>query len=482
MGPKHGNQSLQSRGRRLRTLAAIACFLLIAVPAAAENQKAFDWDALTTEAVNLLSSYIKINTVNPPGNELSAARMLKEKFLKDGIPAAVFQPAPGRGIVAARLRGIGKHRKTLILLSHIDVAPANPKEWKVPPFSGQVTDGEIWGRGALDGKGPGVIDLMAMLAIKRARILLDRDIVFIAVGDEQLGGKNGAEWLIQHQLNLYKDAGFVLNEGGGLRTDKAGHLFYDVAITEKSPLWLGLTATGSAGEGDAPPQQTAVTRLVTALAKLADYQMPFKVLPVVQDYYHSLATLDQNQPKLLDVRQALMDADFAKQFAAAPDDNAAVRDTLTPTVVNAGFKTDLIPPTAAAQLDCRLLPDEDSNAFIKLIREQINDDKIKVDKLLYVPTLMSPQRSDLMNAIAGLSRRMDKDAPVIPAMLTGFNDSHFFRQRGLVTYGFVPIEMTGREQAMAHGANERIATRTLRSGMQRTVELLRIMGGQLGDQ
>src|SRR5579863_8180206 len=135
-----------------------------------------NWDRVTQEATDLLSKYIQLNTTNPPGNELDAARMLKEKFLTDGIPATTWEPQHGRGIVAARLRGIGKHNKSIILLSHMDVVPANPKEWQMPPFSGLVKNGEIWGRGAIDDKGPGVIELMAMLAIKRAGILLDRDV------------------------------------------------------------------------------------------------------------------------------------------------------------------------------------------------------------------------------------------------------------------------------------------------------------------
>src|SRR5580700_3799373 len=135
------------------------------------------------EATALLSKYIRIDTTNPPGNELGAARMLREKFLADGIPATVWEPAPGRGVVAARLRGIGKHTKAIVLLSHMDVVPANAKQWQVPPFSGEVKDGDIWGRGAIDDKGPGVIEMMAMLAIKRAGILLNRDVIFIATGD-----------------------------------------------------------------------------------------------------------------------------------------------------------------------------------------------------------------------------------------------------------------------------------------------------------
>ena len=139
-----------------------------------------NWDRVTQEATDLLSKYIQINTTNPPGNEIEAARMLKEKFLSDGVPATTWEPQHGRGIVAARLRGIGKHNKSIILLSHMDVVPADPKEWQVPPFAGLVKNGQIWGRGAIDDKGPGVIELMAMLAIKRAGILLNRDVLFIA--------------------------------------------------------------------------------------------------------------------------------------------------------------------------------------------------------------------------------------------------------------------------------------------------------------
>ncbi|HKD68482.1 MAG TPA: M20/M25/M40 family metallo-hydrolase [Candidatus Binataceae bacterium] len=464
--------------RRLWLVAVLTSFLLTAARVRSETPKQFDWDALTRETTDLLSNYIKINTSDPPGNELPAAKMLKEKFLHDGIPAAVFEPAPGRGVIAARLRGTGKNRKALILLSHMDVVPADAKEWSVPPFSGEVKSGQVWGRGTLDDKGPGVVALMAMLAIKRARVLLDRDILFIATGDEEVGGKGGAGWVVDHQPNLYKDAGFVLNEGGGIRTDKAGHVFYSVAITEKSPLWLRLTATGPTGHAASPPAQTAVTRLVAALGKLIAYHSQVKVLPVVQEYFNKLATLDQNQPKLLDLRLALTDADFVKQFVATPRNNAMVRDTLTPTVIDAGYKTNIIPSTASAEIDCRLLPDENPKAFTKVIQETINDDSIKIEQLLSFPTLASPDRSELMNAIATLSRRTDKDAPVIPALLTGFNDSHYFRQRGLVAYGFIPILLTEQEGPMVHGANERIPIKSLRGGLERMVELLRIMGGQ----
>src|ERR1700730_8925999 len=193
----------------------------------------FNWEKLTQEATALLSQYIRIDTTNPPGNELGAARMLRERFLADGIPATVWEPVRGRGVVAARLRGVGKHTKAIVLLSHMDVVPANLKQWQVPPFSGEVKDGHIWGRGAIDDKGPGVIELMAMLAIKRAGILLNRDVIFIATGDEEEGGRNGAGWFVEHERQVYADAGYLLNEGGGIQQTPGHHRVYAVSVTEK---------------------------------------------------------------------------------------------------------------------------------------------------------------------------------------------------------------------------------------------------------
>jgi len=198
--------------------------------------RALDYRKLTDEGATLLSKYIQIDTTNPPGNELPAAKLLREKFLEDGIPATVWEPQPGRGIVAARLHGGGHHTKALVLLSHLDVVPANPHEWQVQPFSGRIKDGAVWGRGALNGKGAGVIELMAMLAVKRSGMLLDRDIVFLATDDEEQGGKNGAGWVMAHQAKLFSDAGYFLNEGGSILQAANGRRFYAVSVTEKTPL------------------------------------------------------------------------------------------------------------------------------------------------------------------------------------------------------------------------------------------------------
>ena len=437
-----------------------------------------NWDKVTQEATDLLSKYIQIDTTNPPGNELGAARMLKEKFLTDGIPATTWEPQHGRGIVAARLRGIGKHNKSIILLSHMDVVPANPKEWEVPPFSGTVKDGKIWGRGSIDDKGPGVIEVMAMLAIKRAGILLNRDVLFVATGDEEEGGRNGAGWFVDHESSVFSDAGFLINEGGGIRAlSDNKRRAYVVSVTEKTPLWLKLTASGPAGHASDPPAETAVVRLVRALDKLSDYKTPIRVIGPVQDYYHTMAELDHGPKQLLDLSAALKQPEFLKKFLSDPGQNARVRDTITPTVLSASQKTNVISETAYAEIDCRLLPGSDPKTVMNEIKKAIGDDTIKIDTILNFPPISSPSRSPLMTAIEGLARVHDK-ASVVPSMIIGFTDSHYFRQKKIVAYGFIPVEVLPAEAKGVHGINERIGVKELADGIQRMVELLKIFGGQ----
>ncbi len=437
-----------------------------------------NWDKVTQEATDLLSKYIQMNTTNPPGNEIEAARMFKEKFLTDGIPATTWEPQHGRGIVAARLRGIGKHNKSIILLSHMDVVPANPKEWQVPPFSGTVKDGKIWGRGAIDDKGPGVIAMMAMFAIKRAGILLNRDVLFVATGDEEEGGKNGAGWFVDHESNVFSDAGFLLNEGGGIHAlTENKRKAYVVSVTEKTPLWLKLTASGPAGHASDPPAETSVTRLVRALEKLSEYKTPVHVIGPVQDYYHSMAMLDHGPKDQLDLATALKDPEFQKKFISDPSQNAQVRDTITPTVLSASQKTNVISETAYAEIDCRLLPGSDSKSVISDIKKAIGDDTIKIDTILNFQPISSPSRSPLMNAIETLARVHDQ-ASVVPSMVIGFTDSHYFRQKKIVSYGFIPIEILPVEGKGIHGVNERVGVKELADGIQRMVQLLKIFGGQ----
>jgi acetylornithine deacetylase/succinyl-diaminopimelate desuccinylase-like protein len=442
----------------------------------APASKAFNWEKLTQEATALLSQYIRMDTTNPPGNELGAARMLREKFLADGIPATVWEPKPGRAVVAARLRGTGKHTKAIVLLSHMDVVPANPKQWQVPPFSGEVKDGDIWGRGAIDDKGPGVIEMMAMLAIKRAGILLNRDVIFIATGDEEEGGRNGAGWFVDHEKQVFADAGFLLNEGGGIAQSPGHHRFYAVSVAEKTPMWLRLTAQGPSGHAAVPPDQTAVTHLTAALSKLIAYRPPVHVIDTVRDYFHALAKLDKGPSEFRNLAVSLRKPAYRNEFLLNPRYSAMVRDTVTPTVLGASQKTNVIAPTAYAEVDCRLLPEADPAEFLDQIRHVIGDDTIKVEVLLNFPAVSSPARSILMNAIEAVAWQDGHDT-VVPTMIAGFTDSHYFRAAGLVAYGFVPVELTTAQEHTVHGVNERIEVKELGNGIRRMVELLRFAGG-----
>jgi acetylornithine deacetylase/succinyl-diaminopimelate desuccinylase-like protein len=434
-----------------------------------------DFGKLAREAAALLSKYIQVDTTDPPGNELPAAKLLREKFLEDGIPATVWEPQPGRGIVAARLHGRGHHTKALLLLSHLDVVTAHPREWAVPPFSGQIKDSAVWGRGALDDKGPGVIELMAMLALKRSGVLLDRDIVFLATGDEEQGGKSGAQWVLAHEPNLLSDAGYFLNEGGLILQATNGRRFYVVSITEKTPLWLKLTAQGPAAQAQAPPEDTSVTRLIRALDRMLAYQPEIRIIDPVRDYFQAIGQLDGGPAEYANLAKALHDdPEFAKKFLANPRNNAFVRDTVTPTKLTGSDETNVIPTTTQAELDVRLLPADNAQEVEHNLIKVLDDKNVKVETILNFPSASSTRNSQLMNAIGKLA--LSDDARVVPSMTLPFTDSHYFRQKGLIGYGFTPIELNSAEEQSINGANEHIPLKELDAGIHRMVQLLSYMG------
>src|SRR5437867_5729926 len=220
-----------------------------------------EWKALGDEATALLAQYLRINTTNPPGNEIAAARWLAEVLRREGIEARIFEPAPGKANLYARLAGDGSARP-LILLNHMDVVLASREYWTVDPFSGLIKDGYVWGRGALDMKGEAIAQLMTMLVLKRAHVPLKRDIIFLATSDEEIGAGVGAACIVEHQADLIRNAEFLLNERGLTRSDGRGGVeFYGVGTTEKSPFWLDVTARGTAVHGCRPPPDNPAHRL-----------------------------------------------------------------------------------------------------------------------------------------------------------------------------------------------------------------------------
>ena len=430
-----------------------------------------DWSDVERQAADLLSAAIKIDTSNPPGNETAAAHFFAERFRRAGIDVQVFESQPGRGSVLARLKGTGGSRP-IILLSHLDVVPANASEWKVPPFSGQQRDGYVYGRGALDCKGAGAIDAMVMLLLKRHGITLKRDVIFLATADEETGGMLGAGWMVEHHFDKFRDAEFVLNEGGQVSVFDNGSRVYEVAVSEKTPCWLRLTTNGQPGHGSAPEKETAVTRLVHALERIREYQPDVRLVPEVATYYKALADLQDGalRTQYADLSNALADPDFRLKFLNNPRDAALVRNTITPTVLLGSQKTNVIPPTASAELDCRLLPGEEPARFIDAIKGVIADPAVNVDVLLNFPPSSSPTDTPLFAAIGSLAGR--DGARVVPSVLRGFTDSHYFRDKGITSYGFVPFDVADEEDRRVHGIDERVSTANLREGTRRLLELL----------
>ena len=465
------------RRTRCRVAPLLAAFCLIAGAARPVRAAGIDWAQIGEEASTFLSQYVQIDTTNPPGNEIPAAEFLAARFHGAGLEAQVFQSESGRGSVLARLRGSGA-RRPVVLLNHLDVVPADPAGWTHPPFGGEIDGGYVWGRGAIDCKGIGVVEAMALIAMKRAGIQLSRDVIFLGTADEEEGGEKGAGWFVDKHFDELGNPEFVLNEGGGIHQDPDGHRAYEVGVAEKTPFWLRLTATGTGGHGSTPRPDSAVVRLIRALDRIDRFEPRVRVVPEVQRYYRALAAVytGETRKRYEDLTAALRDPAFRTEFLAQPRDAALVRDTIAPTVLRGGAKTNVVPRSASAELDCRLLPGEDSQAFLDHLKATVGDDDIHFEVLLNFPSSSSDVDTALYRAIAAEARKRGR--PVVPSVLRGFTDSHFFRERGVAAYGFVPVVITPEEGETVHGIDERMSLQNLRDGPRRLVEILQAIGGE----
>jgi acetylornithine deacetylase/succinyl-diaminopimelate desuccinylase-like protein len=433
-----------------------------------------DWKALEDEARSLLSRYIQIDTTNPPGNEIKAAQFLKNILDREGIESRIIESAPGRANFYARLKGDGS-KKPIVLMHHMDVVPAEAKLWKEPPFSGALKEGVIWGRGALDNKGSGIMGLVTLLALKRQNIALKGDIIFLGTADEEAGGIFGAGYLLDKHADLFKNVSVVLNEGGGIRVDENGKArLYSVGVAEKVPLWLKLTATGAPGHAASPGSDQAVVKLLAALDRIANYQTPINVVPEVQKFYaDSAATAPAAQrERYLDLRKALQDPVFTAEFTKDRTNNARVRNTISITGIKGSDKINVIPAEAAAEIDVRLLPGEDPKAFIVSLRRVMADESIKIEVLLSRAAASSPASPETMKVITEFANKHDPGVPVIFPVGSGFTDCHFFREKGIACLGFIPQRSSPSSEGLVHGVDERIAVERLVSGLHGMYEIV----------
>ena len=452
---------------------------VVCAAAASSAGTPVDWERVGNEATELLSRYLRVDTSNPPGNERAAAEFLRGVFEREGLPVTVWEPAPGKANIITHLAGNGR-RRPIILLHHMDVVPAARKYWTVDPFAGEVKDGYIWGRGALDMKGMGIAEIVATLTLHREGIVLDRDVILLATSDEEIGGVLGAGEVARNQREALRNAEFVLNEGGNIIVDATGRaLSYSVLAAEKTPFWLEVVAHGTPGHGSVQREDTAPNRLVRALEKIRTWSPPLTVTPVVERYFRAMApTLGPElQPLYVDLRRAIADPAARELLAKNPRHYALLRNTISITVLEGSSKTNVIPPVARAELDVRLLPGKDPQAFLAEIRQVAGEKDVEIKPLgIGWPAPESTLDSDLFRAITKIANRRDPGVPVVPLVSTGFTDCHYFMELGMTCYGFAPFRVTEQDWLRIHGNDERLSIESLRNGVRFLHDLLLKLG------
>ncbi|MDB4916903.1 MAG: peptidase [Gemmatimonadetes bacterium] len=357
----------------------LAFALMLVVGASArgscqQRERVPNLDGLASEAAAHLAEYLRINTSNPPGRELEAARFLKTLFEREGIEVML---GAERANVFARLRGNGTERG-IALLHHMDVVPADSADWSVPPFGGVIRDGYVYGRGALDMKGDAMVHALAMIALKRSGVPLTRDVVFIGNADEEAGSR-GAEIFVARHADLLTNVGFLITEGGfnpaatGVRPP-----IFGVSVSEKRAVWQRLTVVGTASHGSRPRADNPAARLVTALARLVAYQAPVHVTPAARRYLAAIAPGYEGRQRqwLLDVEHAVHDSAAKEWLLSQPIWNALLRNTMSLTVLQGSVKTNVIPRTATTELDIRVLPDQDVDSILNVLKRVAADSSV----------------------------------------------------------------------------------------------------------
>ena len=420
---------------------------------------------LEDEAVGWLQNYIQIDTINPPGNEYRAVDFLAEIFEAEGIEYQTAESAPGRGNIWARLEG--GNEPGLILLQHSDVVPADEEFWTIPVLSGAIRDGVILGRGARDMKGLGTLQLATFIALHRSGVELNRDVVFLATADEEAGGMFGVGWLIENRPEIFEDIGILLNEGGG--GSRVGQsVVFSVEVTQKVPVWLRLYAIDRPGHGSSPRTTSSVTRIVQALNTMLENPFPPRIIGPVNDYFSALSVdMDEEWAgSYANIQAAINDPNFvAKLHDSRPGHNSLIRDTCSMTRMSGSNKINVIPPTAWAELDCRILPDKPADQFISELDDLIGYTGVEIQKIMAFTPAISETNSRLYRAIDSVTQELHPGSRVLPSVSTGFTDSHFTRDLGIISYGFNPIITNRGEHTGVHGNDEQVGEEAFRRGV-----------------
>ncbi|HUF28976.1 MAG TPA: M20/M25/M40 family metallo-hydrolase [Gemmatimonadaceae bacterium] len=439
--------------------------------------RAPDWANVLPEALAQLKQMIAFRTVNPPGAELPLARHLHDTLRGAGIDSRLLEPAADRGAVVARLAAERPRAGPLLLLAHMDVVGVESEHWTVDPFAGEVREGCIYGRGAIDDKGMLATNLMAMLLTKRhvvdAGMPLSRDIIFVAAPDEEAGSRWGLEWLLEHHGELLR-AELALNEGGRIRVVNGRPLYAAVQTAEKVPHRLAVTAQGTSGHAAVPHADNPITRLGRALAAIGAHREPLHLVPTTRRFLEQVAPIWPS-PETRAAMADLTGGDEARVRRAddvlvdEPSLDALLRNGVSPTLVSGGVRDNVIPASATAVLDLRTLPGESPERVVARLQEAIGDPRVSIEitqRGRDAPA--SDHGSPMFAAIAESLLELEPRLTVAPYMSTGATDSARLRSAGVETFGLLPFPLSPEDERRMHGHDERLPVASLAFGVQVT--------------
>jgi len=437
-----------------------------------------DWEAVKQEVIGYLQDLVRFDTTNPPGNETPAAEYLAEVLRREGIEPIVLESAPGRGNVVARLKGTGE-KGPLLLLSHLDVVPVERDKWEHDPFGGEVIEGYVWGRGTVDTKQLTAMELMVLLLLKRQGIRPKRDIILAATADEEMGGKMGLGWLLENHPELI-DCEYAINEGGGFGIQLGKRRYYLCQTAEKGVCWLKLRAKGKPGHASVPKGDNAVVYLSEALVRLSKARLPQHRTATVEAFIRGLAKGQGFPASLLfplllnPFLEPFILRCLPKEGLIVPLMRAILHNTASPTVLRAGEKTNVIPSTAEAKVDCRLLPGQTPESLLAELKPILGE-KIEVEVITTSTPYETDYRTDLYELFGEVLAERDAGSATVPFMIPGSSDGRYLAARGVRVYGFSPMKQEPDLPLLelAHGHNERLSVENLVFGTEVLYEVVR---------
>src|SRR5579859_885271 len=431
-----------------------AAVLFCSVPALSQANP--DFTAAQSETVKFLTDLVKIDTSNPPGNETRAAEYIKQVLASDGIQAQIYESAPGRGNLVARLKGTGK-KKPLLLMGHLDVVGVERDKWTFDPFGGTIRDGYVYGRGAIDDKSMDAANLEVFLLLHRLKVPLDRDVILLAEAGEEGTSQFGIDFMVaQH----WDDIGceYALNEGGDIVEENGKVQYVAVSTTQKVPRGFTLVAHGTSGHGSAPRVDNSIAHLAAAVDKAARWEAPMRLTETTRRFFQQMAKI--SPPEKAQLYEHIEDpAAQQKLHEIEPGYYSMLRTSLVPTIIKGGFRSNVIPAEAEARFDVRALPDENMDQLKAQLAKLINDPAITFvdaeNANARPATAPSGLDTDGFHALERAAQRVFPGAPTVPIMQVGATDSAQLRAKGVQAYDIGTV-LSLEDLKRIHGNDERI--------------------------